>query len=91
MLVVAVRLYRLVLSPLKSAVFGPAGRCRFTPSCSEFALEALQIHGAVRGSWLSLGRLCRCHPWGGCGPDPVPDVSRPGSTAEDRAGSRLHC
>jgi putative membrane protein insertion efficiency factor len=46
--------------------------CRFTPSCSQYAIEALQRHGAIRGSWLSAKRLMRCHPWGGHGPDPVP-------------------
>jgi putative membrane protein insertion efficiency factor len=53
-----------------------AGRpspCRFDPSCSTYALEALELHGAVRGSWLTVRRLARCHPWGGHGWDPVPD------------------
>ena len=46
--------------------------CRFTPSCSAYAIEALGRYGAVRGAWLSARRLLRCHPWGGCGFDPVP-------------------
>ena len=53
-----------------------AGRpspCRFDPSCSTYAVEALERHGALRGTWLSLRRLARCHPWGGMGWDPVPD------------------
>ena len=53
-----------------------AGRlspCRFDPSCSTFALEALERHGAARGTWLSVRRLARCHPWGGQGWDPVPE------------------
>jgi uncharacterized protein len=53
-----------------------AGRpspCRFDPSCSTYALEALERHGAARGTWLSLRRIARCHPWGGMGWDPVPD------------------
>lgn len=53
-----------------------AGRpspCRFDPSCSAYALEAFELHGALRGSWLTLRRLGRCHPWGGAGFDPVPD------------------
>ena len=58
--------YRWTVSPL----LGP--RCRFLPSCSEYALEALARHGAVRGGWLTLVRLGRCHPWGGSGYDPVP-------------------
>ncbi|MSS71047.1 MAG: membrane protein insertion efficiency factor YidD [Candidatus Latescibacteria bacterium] len=47
-------------------------RCRFLPTCSAYALESLQRHGAARGSYLSLRRLLRCHPWGGSGHDPVP-------------------
>jgi putative membrane protein insertion efficiency factor len=46
--------------------------CRFWPSCSEYALDALREHGATRGVWMTLGRLSRCHPWGGSGVDPVP-------------------
>lgn len=55
--------------------------CRFVPSCSTYALEALQEHGALRGSWLSTRRLSRCHPWGGSGYDPVPLCSTWNSTA----------
>jgi hypothetical protein len=47
--------------------------CRYIPSCSTYALDALERHGAVRGAWYSLRRLSRCHPWGGSGLDPVPD------------------
>lgn len=46
--------------------------CRYLPSCSEYAVEALGAHGALRGSWLTTKRLCRCHPWGSHGYDPVP-------------------
>ncbi|ARU16866.1 membrane protein insertion efficiency factor YidD [Croceicoccus marinus] len=46
--------------------------CRFTPSCSEYAIQALRKHGAIKGGWLATKRLLRCHPWGGCGHDPVP-------------------
>ncbi len=67
------RVYRWVLSPAKAVLFGPLGRCRYTPSCSAYALEAVQVHGAARGAWLALKRLARCHPWGGCGHDPVPE------------------
>lgn len=62
-----VHAYRLVLSPL----LGPS--CRFQPTCSEYALDALSRHGAARGSWLTLRRMLRCHPWGGSGWDPVPE------------------
>ncbi|MGA1266505.1 MAG: membrane protein insertion efficiency factor YidD [Phycisphaerales bacterium] len=61
-----VRGYQRCLSPWLG------GRCRFAPSCSHYAIEALHRHGAVRGGWLSARRLLRCHPWGGCGDDPVP-------------------
>ncbi len=61
-----VRLYQLTISPL----LPPA--CRFTPSCSQYALEALRVHGALRGTWLAAHRLARCHPWNPGGYDPVP-------------------
>jgi len=53
-----------------------AGRpspCRYEPSCSSYAMEALDVHGAAHGSWLAIRRLTRCHPWGGSGWDPVPE------------------
>ena len=71
-LIGTVQFYRFVLSPIKTAIFGAAGRCRFQPSCSAYALEALRVHGAFRGTWLAARRLLRCHPWGDFGPDPVP-------------------
>ena len=52
---------------------GRPSPCRFVPTCSNYALEALEAHGALRGTWLSLRRLTRCHPWGGHGWDPVPE------------------
>ena len=61
-----VHFYRLCISPM----FPPA--CRFTPTCSAYALEALRRHGPLRGTLLTVRRLLRCHPWGGCGYDPVP-------------------
>lgn len=67
------RLYRFVISPLLAGFFNPLGfGCRFSPTCSQFAAEAVSVHGAVKGSWLATRRLCRCHPWGGSGVDPVP-------------------
>ena len=59
-----IRLYRLV--PKR------AETCRYHPTCSAYGLEAIRVHGAVRGTWLTLRRLGRCHPWGGTGLDPVP-------------------
>ena len=64
-----VHLYRLLVSPL----LGPA--CRFAPSCSAYALEAIAVHGPLRGWLLALRRLLRCHPWGGSGYDPVPPLA----------------
>jgi putative membrane protein insertion efficiency factor len=61
-----IRAYQLALSPM----LGP--RCRFYPSCSQYALEALESHGALRGSWLTARRICRCHPFHAGGFDPVP-------------------
>ncbi|MDX2144912.1 MAG: membrane protein insertion efficiency factor YidD [Rhodospirillaceae bacterium] len=60
-------LYQALLSPL----IGPA--CRFTPSCSRYAAEAIGRFGPWTGTWLALKRIGRCHPWGGAGHDPVPD------------------
>jgi uncharacterized protein len=66
LLQIPIRLYRLLLSPI-------LGRnCRYFPSCSAYALEAIENHGAARGGWLAAKRICRCHPWGASGHDPVP-------------------
>lgn len=61
-----IRAYQLLLSPWLGS------NCRYLPTCSEYAREALVSHGALRGSWLALRRIGRCHPWGGHGHDPVP-------------------
>ena len=61
-----VRAYRLIFSPWVGH------NCRYQPTCSAYALEALEEHGAVRGSWLAARRILSCHPWGGQGYDPVP-------------------
>jgi putative membrane protein insertion efficiency factor len=67
LLALPVRAYRLLLSPWIGH------HCRYTPTCSAYALEALRRHGALKGGWLTLRRLSRCHPWGGFGVDDVPD------------------
>jgi putative membrane protein insertion efficiency factor len=61
-----IRAYRLFLSPLIGK------NCRYHPTCSAYALEALDRHGPIKGSWLAVRRILRCHPWGGMGNDPVP-------------------
>jgi putative membrane protein insertion efficiency factor len=61
-----IKLYQWIVSPL----LGP--KCRFTPTCSQYAIEALKKHGVFKGLWLTVKRLGRCHPWGGHGYDPVP-------------------
>lgn len=65
-----VRFYRYAISPWLG------GNCRFQPTCSSYAIEALQVHGVLRGSWLAARRIARCHPWGGSGYDPVPGTDR---------------
>ena len=62
-----IRAYRLIFSPWVGH------GCRFQPTCSAYAMEALRRHGGLRGGWLTLRRLARCHPWGGSGIDNVPD------------------
>jgi uncharacterized protein len=71
-LVAIIRLYQWVLAPVKTVLFGPWGCCRFTPTCSQYAIDALRQHGVGRALYLTVRRLLRCHPWGGCGHDPVP-------------------
>lgn len=74
-----IRLYQLTISPFLG------NNCRFDPSCSAYALEALRDHGAFRGTWLAVRRIGRCHPWGGSGYDPVPAES----SAEDKTDYRV--
>ncbi len=66
LLILLVRLYRWFISPLIPP------RCRYQPTCSAYAIQALQSHGPIKGSWLTLRRIARCHPFGGSGYDPVP-------------------
>ena len=68
----AIRAYQLTISPALAVLFGETGGCRFTPTCSQYAAEAVREHGTLAGGVLAARRICRCHPWGGCGHDPVP-------------------
>lgn len=65
----AIRFYQLFISPLSP------GNCRYWPSCSAYGMTAIARHGAWKGSWLTLRRILRCHPWGGWGFDPVPGTA----------------
>ena len=65
-LVLLIKIYRKFISPYTLP------SCRFTPTCSQYAIEALTKYGPFKGSWLAIKRICRCHPWGGHGYDPVP-------------------
>ena len=75
--------YRYLLSPILPAT------CRYSPTCSEYALEALRSFGALQGGWLAARRICRCRPWGGAGVDPVPETppgTVPGGAAKGGCG-----
>ena len=66
LLIVPIKLYQILLSPL----IGPS--CRFAPTCSNYAIEAINKHGPFKGFWLAIKRISKCHPWGDSGHDPVP-------------------
>jgi uncharacterized protein len=70
--VVLIRFYQIGLSPLKAALFGQVACCRFHPTCSQYAIEAMRGHGIFRGSWLTIRRIGKCHPFHPGGYDPVP-------------------
>lgn len=74
LLALPVRAYRVTFSPIVGH------NCRYQPTCSAYALEALDRHGGLKGGWLAARRVCRCHPWGASGYDPVP------GTGENREG-----
>jgi putative membrane protein insertion efficiency factor len=79
------RFYQLAISPMMTP------SCRFYPSCSNYALEALQLHGAARGSLLAVKRVCRCHPWHPGGHDPVPPVATPAEPESNSSTTACGC
>lgn len=66
-----ITVYKYVISPL----LGP--KCRYLPTCSSYAMEAIDVHGPIKGTWLGIRRILRCHPWGNSGYDPVPNKKEP--------------
>ena len=72
-----IRGYQLLISPIL-----PPPSCRFLPTCSHYGMEAVETHGPIKGSWLTLRRILRCHPWGGSGYDPVPPAVKSVSVPE---------
>lgn len=69
-LILIIRGYKRFVSPF----LPPA--CRYLPTCSVYAIEAIELHGTAKGLWLGTKRICRCHPWGGSGYDPVPEKGK---------------
>jgi len=81
-----IRAYQLLVSPLLGH------NCRYLPNCSAYAIEAVERHGPLSGSWLAAKRVCRCHPWGGEGLDPVPTPvsnNEPNKTSSDHASAAV--
>ncbi|MGB0774501.1 MAG: membrane protein insertion efficiency factor YidD [Akkermansiaceae bacterium] len=77
LITIGIRFYQRFLNPILKAIGGPNCGCRFSPTCSNYFLQAVKLHGPFRGSWLGTCRIFRCHPWGGHGDDPVPKKTPP--------------
>ncbi len=87
-----IRFYQRILNPMLKYTAGPGVGCRFSPSCSNYFLQAVELHGPFRGSWHGICRIFRCHPWGGSGYDPVPPAgdAREGKHSCSRHGETPH-
>jgi uncharacterized protein len=85
-----IRGYQRFISPVIHLIGGPGSGCRFTPTCSEYFLQAVETHGFLRGSWLGLKRIGRCQPWGGSGHDPVPGRKENSTSHEGCDHSHSH-
>ncbi|MEM8868552.1 MAG: membrane protein insertion efficiency factor YidD [Verrucomicrobiota bacterium] len=79
-----IHVYQILISPVIHFLGGSGSGCRFYPTCSAYAIEAVREHGAVRGMWISFRRILRCNPWGGHGFDPVPSVKDWSDVLENR-------
>ena len=79
-----IRLYQLIVSPIIHTLAGPGSGCRYHPNCSAYAMEAIRVHGPLRGLWLSFRRILRCNPWGGQGHDPVPPAKDYSSVSQNK-------
>ncbi|MCD8483354.1 MAG: membrane protein insertion efficiency factor YidD [Verrucomicrobia bacterium] len=88
-LLLLIHFYRWVISPVIHMI-APGSGCRFVPTCSDYALQAVRTHGAFRGGLLTFKRIMRCHPWGGYGPDPVPLAEHKDCGCQRLAVDRKH-
>lgn len=84
LVIAPVRFYKRFISRPLHVLAGPMGGCRYTPTCSTYFIQAVEIHGALKGSLLGIWRILRCNPWGGSGYDPVPPRKEKNKTSSDK-------